>query len=166
MVKLQFHSEAGINSTARKHIGIARIINGQVLYQKTYTNSEASNYWTYIDQFGEYTIVYDAPEPPQVLPDKCVLMQNYPNPFNPITQITFTLPELVGNKFAHRARLVVYDLLGREVARLFDEICTPGVYHLSWNGHNSAGVPLASGVYFYTLEYGNFLKSRKMVLIK
>ncbi len=83
------------------------------------------------------------------------LSQNYPNPFNPNTVISF---QLAVNTFAS---LKVYDLLGREVAKLVNEKLQPGTYEVNFDGTN-----YPSGVYFYTIEAGNFKESKKMILIK
>jgi hypothetical protein len=88
------------------------------------------------------------------------LKQNFPNPFNPSTMIHFTIPK------ASSARLVVYDILGREVTTLLDQDVAPGVYKVDWNGKDHAGVQVTSGVYFYRLEAGTFSQIKKMVLVK
>jgi hypothetical protein len=84
-----------------------------------------------------------------------VLEQNYPNPFNPSTRIKYT----VG--VANDVRLVVYDLLGREVAVLVSERKAPGSYKANFDGS-----ALASGVYIYRFSAGSFVQSRKMTLVK
>ena len=84
------------------------------------------------------------------------LLQNFPNPFNPSTTISFSLPQ------ESVVRLTIIDLLGREVARLVDnEVRTPGTYNIIWNAS-----ALASGVYLYRLQSGNFVETRKLVLLK
>jgi hypothetical protein len=88
------------------------------------------------------------------IPTKFVLYQNYPNPFNPQTTIKFDVP------FAAEISLKVYDLLGREVWS-YKDFKTTGSYSVMFDGTN-----LASGVYFYRLEAGKFVESKKMVLIK
>ncbi|MBK6909424.1 MAG: VCBS repeat-containing protein [bacterium] len=90
-----------------------------------------------------------------VVPVNYELSANYPNPFNPTTQIRFGLPE------ANFVRLTVYDVTGREVARLAEADFGAG-YHVV----NFDGTTLGSGVYFYRLEAGDFIASRKMVLMK
>ena len=89
------------------------------------------------------------------LPVNHFLHQNYPNPFNPKTKIKFDLP-----KSTH-ARLIIYDILGREIATLLNEKLSAGSYEVSW----SAG-SYPSGVYFYKLETNNFVDIKKMLLIK
>ncbi len=91
------------------------------------------------------------------------LYQNYPNPFNPTTKIKFEIPSLPLMKGAGgmNVRLIIYDLLGREVATLVNEQLKPGTYEVEWNGSN-----YASGVYFYKLIAGDFTETKKMVLMK
>lgn len=88
------------------------------------------------------------------LPKVYALHQNYPNPFNPITTIKFDLPRN-GNM-----SLKVYDILGKEVYSLFENK-EAGYYTVSFNGSN-----LASGVYFYRIEAGDFVQTKRMMLIK
>jgi hypothetical protein len=94
-------------------------------------------------------------------PDDYALDQNYPNPFNPSTTIRFSLP--VDKKIS----LIVYDMLGKEVKTLLsDQGFTKGSHTAIWDATNNAGNPVASGSYVYTLKYGNFSKSQKMMLVR
>ena len=88
-------------------------------------------------------------------PDSYVLNINYPNPFNPETTISFVLPEAV------QTRLIIYNQLGREVARLVDGYLGAGYHTATWDATN-----VASGMYFYRLQAGDFVQTRKMVLLK
>ncbi len=88
------------------------------------------------------------------------LSSNYPNPFNPVTTITYRLPE------AQRVRIVVYNTLGQEVKTLLDEVKPAGVYRLQWDGRDSAGNPVSSGLYFYRMTAGNFHSVHKMLLVR
>ena len=89
------------------------------------------------------------------IPDKFALMQNYPNPFNPVTKINYSIP------VRSRVRIVIYDVLGREVETLVNSDQQAGTYEVYWNaGH--AG----SGIYFCRISADNFSKVQKMVLIK
>lgn len=87
------------------------------------------------------------------------LYQNYPNPFNPVTTIKYSIP--AGIETPYMARLRVYDIIGNEVATLVNERQSAGIYEVTFNGSN-----LASGVYFYKLQAGSFLQTRKFVLMK
>jgi predicted phage tail protein len=89
------------------------------------------------------------------LPSTFVLYQNYPNPFNPTTRISYELPE------QQHVTLIVYDLLGRQIATLVNEIQTPGVYHVQWD---AGGV--SSGMYLFRMKAGNFVATRRMLLVK
>ncbi len=105
------------------------------------------------------TIMYSQPfgirQISNQVPSAFKLTQNYPNPFNPSTKINFALPkpELV--------KIVVYDILGREVATLVNENLKPGAYLVDWNASN-----YSSGVYFYRLETDGFIETKKMILVK
>ena len=88
-------------------------------------------------------------------PQEFSLNQNYPNPFNPSTLIRYNIAE------ASEVRLAVYDILGRRVATLVNELQTPGAYTVNFNANH-----LASGTYIYRLEAGNFVSIKKMMLIK
>ncbi len=94
------------------------------------------------------------------IPESFVLGQNYPNPFNPSTKIRFSVPPLKGVR-GMTVRLVIYDLLGREIETLVNEQLQPGTYETEWNG-----TAFSSGVYFYQLTANDFKVSRKMVLSK
>jgi hypothetical protein len=96
-----------------------------------------------------------------ITPEDYVLNQNYPNPFNPETTIEFILPV---NK---RISLTVYNALGQKIKTLVDnEFLKAGRYEQVWDATNEAGNKVATGMYIYTLKYGNFAKSKKMMLVK
>ncbi|HJM70137.1 MAG TPA: T9SS type A sorting domain-containing protein, partial [Candidatus Marinimicrobia bacterium] len=91
----------------------------------------------------------------EILPLTYALHPNYPNPFNPVTNIQFTIPEQADVK------LQIYNVLGRQVDVLVNETLPIGHHKILWNPKN-----LSSGVYFYKLEAGSFMKTRKMILLK
>ena len=93
-------------------------------------------------------------------PRASYLAQNYPNPFNPSTRITFGLaaPE--------RVSLRVYDAAGRLVRVMVDGALPAGYYSESWNGLDEGGRAVASGVYFYRLDAGAFMQTKKMILLR
>lgn len=88
-------------------------------------------------------------------PNKFNLSHNYPNPFNPTTVIEYTLPEKV------KVQLVIYDVLGRRVTTLIDQVQQSGTHIKTWDASN-----FASGVYIYRIHAGDFVQSKKMLLIK
>lgn len=83
------------------------------------------------------------------------LFNNYPNPFNPLTKIKFSI------KSNRWVKISIYDVLGKQVSILVDQFKEKGEYDLVFNGSN-----LASGIYFYRIEAGDFVESKKMVLVK
>jgi hypothetical protein len=95
------------------------------------------------------------------LPGEFSLSQNYPNPFNPSTRVSYSVPVQSG------VRLVVYDILGREVVRLMDgEVKQAGTYEITWNGMNAGGLTMPSGTYFLRMEAGSFSAVKKLLLLK
>jgi hypothetical protein len=88
-------------------------------------------------------------------PGEFLLMQNYPNPFNPSTSITFNIPT------KSYVSLIVFDILGREVAMLVNEQKSAGTYTQKWNAAN-----MSSGIYFYRLQAGTFTETKKLILLK
>ncbi|MCH8941232.1 MAG: T9SS type A sorting domain-containing protein [Bacteroidetes bacterium] len=91
----------------------------------------------------------------ETIPRTFTLEQNYPNPFNPTTTISYSVPE---KSFVS---LVITDLLGRKITELVNEEKTQGSYTISFNAKG-----LSSGIYFYTLTSGNFIQTKKMLLMK
>lgn len=94
------------------------------------------------------------------VPLRYELSQNYPNPFNPSTQIQFVIPT------NQQVTLTIYDILGREVRTLVDGKMEAGRHVKRWDGDNNYGSNVASGIYFYRLEAKDYIKVRKMVLIR
>lgn len=95
-----------------------------------------------------------------LIPRSLELKANWPNPFNPSTTITFGLPR------AADVRLLVYDILGRQVMELVNKPLTAGYHSITWNGKNDKGISVASGFYIYRVLTGQKVLSRKMVLLK
>jgi len=89
------------------------------------------------------------------LPGQFSLEQNYPNPFNPSTTINFSIPA------SGLVTLKVFNVLGSEVATLVNEQKEPGSYEVSFNANN-----YSAGIYFYNIQAGNFVETRKMILLK
>ncbi len=102
------------------------------------------NYFTYIGGIGKITV-----------PNFYALGQNYPNPFNPSTKIEYAVPK------PGDVKIIVYDITGREAAVLVNEFKNPGIYIVDFDGSE-----LSSGVYFYKMQAGDFIDTKKMLLIK
>ncbi|HET6347725.1 MAG TPA: T9SS type A sorting domain-containing protein [Candidatus Krumholzibacteria bacterium] len=97
---------------------------------------------------------------PTTTPAQFALFPAFPNPFNPSTTIRYSIGR------AADVSLVVYDVAGRQVRVLVDQHRSPGTYESPWDGRDSRGNPVASGVYFYRLHAGTFTDTKKMVLLK
>jgi len=93
-------------------------------------------------------------------PARAELMQSYPNPFNPTTEITFSVAQ------GGPTSVIVYNLLGQEVATLVDEYKSPGIYTAAFDARRGGGVPVSSGVYYYRLVTGHSILTRSMMLLK
>jgi len=94
------------------------------------------------------------------IPSEFKLAQNYPNPFNPSTMISYQLP------VSSDVTLKVYDLLGREVVTLVDEFKPAGSYEVEFSSHSGEDQNLTSGIYFYSLNAGEFVETKKLMLLK
>lgn len=94
------------------------------------------------------------------IPERFSLDQNYPNPFNPVTVIRYSIPSDVRGQ-ASEVKLVVYNNLGKEILTLVNEKQNAGSYAVDFNGEGSP-----SGVYFYKLEAGEFIETKRMILLK
>ena len=120
--------------------------------------SEGNVFWT-----DSITIhVYDplGINPDNGLPAEFALLQNYPNPFNPITSFRYELPE------QSHVTIVIYDMLGREVRTLVNTTQDAGFKLVIWNATNDYGKPVSAGVYLYQINAGDFVQTKKMVLLK
>ena len=94
------------------------------------------------------------------LPGKITLYQNYPNPFNPITIIRYDLPK------AGNVQLTIYDIIGREIVKLVNKKMDAGSQSVLWDGKDSFGQDVATGVYFCQLKVDNFTGTDKLLLIR
>ena len=104
--------------------------------------------------------VTTAAEPLEELPASFRLYPNYPNPFNPETQLLFDVAS------TEHVRLIVYDLLGKQVRTLIDEPRNPGRHRAVWDGTDSAGRAVSTGAYVIRLEAGSYRDSRLVVFVK
>jgi hypothetical protein len=94
------------------------------------------------------------------VPARFSLSQNYPNPFNPMTTIEYSLPE------QSQVTLEVFNVLGQRVKTLADIVQPAGRHRIVWDGKDAQGKDVASGIYFYRLEAGEFTDSKRMVILK
>jgi hypothetical protein len=94
------------------------------------------------------------------MPETFTLHQNYPNPFNPITNLRYDLPEQA------EITLTIYDMMGREVSQLINTTQEAGFKSIQWDATDNMGKPVSAGVYLYQIKAGEFVQTRKMVLLK
>lgn len=153
-------SVTSISNLDQPNFRLTNLSSNQKYYWRvrSKTNSGLSSDYSYN---GEFSIgsATDGGEK-ILLPTQFELAQNYPNPFNPSTVISFSLTQ---NSFVS---LKVFDILGREVKTLVGKEMSAGNYSVNWEGDDAAGNLVTTGTYIYRLTAGNFLSSRKMVLVK
>jgi len=110
--------------------------------------------WMYLDYMAVPSVITSVEENIE-MPTSFLLQQNFPNPFNPITTISYSIPAL------QNVKLIVYDILGREISTLVNEEKPAGTYSVTFDANG-----LSSGVYFYRIEAGNFNQVNKMIYLK
>ena len=133
--------------------------NLRIYWRVSASNNLGTSEYSIIAQFITGTQIVSVGDPRQ-MPGQFALMQNYPNPFNPTTVISYQLPA------TSHISLKVYNLLGQEVATLFEGIRQPGSYEAAFDGSK-----LASGVYFYRMQANpkgasNFVETKKLIFLK
>jgi len=94
------------------------------------------------------------------LPNKFILHQNYPNPFNPTTSLRYDLPE------NNLVNITIYDMLGRKVKTLINQTQDAGYKSIIWNTTDDYGKPVSAGIYLYQIQAGEYISTKKMVLLK
>jgi len=121
----------------------------------------------YYGRISQTPVAVDNEQDGNGMPGKFSLSQNYPNPFNPSTKIRFTVPKVsLSGVEGSLVTLKVYDVLGNEISTLVNEAKTAGVYEVEFNSHSGEVRNLTSGIYFYKLQAGNFVETKKMILMK
>ena len=127
------------------------------LYYPPYV-SEDSIYLVGVYRNGEFlgdTVITGINDYRNIIPNEFILYQNYPNPFNPSTKISWQTP------VSGRQTLKVYDVLGNEVATLVNEFRPAGSNEVEFSRNN-----LVSGIYFYRLQAGGYVETKKMIILK
>ncbi|MBN2089704.1 family 10 glycosylhydrolase [candidate division KSB1 bacterium] len=138
-----------------------RTLNGSLSFDSFQLTHEPGAALTGAIYFDNLRLVKKEKKPSAVqiadatIPSQMILHPNFPNPFNPATKIGFELPN------SGKVQLAIFDLLGREVARIYDEVMAAGTYQVNFEATH-----LPSGTYFYRLQFGNEKLIRSMILIK
>ena len=110
-------------------------------------------------QFTETNISVDMDEPIQI-PYQIILHQNYPNPFNPRTTIDFSIPQ------TDFVTVKIYNLEGLEITTLINDKLSVGNHSIQWKATNNLGQPVSAGIYLYQIQAGEYISTKKMVLLK
>ncbi len=126
-----------------------------------YTNVAVDFFYKAVEGAGLNLLTTSVENSDPNLPQQFELSQNFPNPFNPTTTIKYSLPN------SSIVTLRVYNLLGKEVATLVDNEFKQAGNHVGvWDGRNASGNVVASGLYLLRMQAGNFVQTRKMVLVQ
>ena len=144
-----------INSnTANSQVDIEfTIVELTDMYGNPYLNYEATTGVFYITENMSNSET-------DVFPRKFQLAQNYPNPFNPITTLRYDLPE------NGLVTIIIYDMLGKQVKTLINQTQDAGSRSVFWNATNDYGKPVSAGIYLYQIQAGEYISTKKMVLLK
>lgn len=159
--KADFSDAITVSDIVNDNVEVKNLDKNSVYYWRasSKTNSGLVSSYSAPTSFSTAASV-TAVEENELLPTQFELEQNYPNPFNPTTIINYSL---VKNAFV---TLKIYDMLGREVATLVYKESAAGKFSVQWNGTDSFGYKVASGIYVYRITAGDFVSSKKMLLIK
>ena len=95
-----------------------------------------------------------------VIPSQYTLHLNYPNPFNPVTTLRYDLSE------NGHVNIIIYDMLGRKVKTLINQTQDAGYRSVIWDATNDYGKPVSAGIYLYQIQAGEYIQTKKMVLLK
>jgi len=128
---------------------LGKINGGKYLVKGT------SDYLSRLNEILQSRFGLNSDESNKIIPKEYYLHQNFPNPFNPVTVISWQSP------VSSHQTIKVYDILGKEIATLVDDFREAGVYEINFNASS-----LSSGVYIYKLQAGEFVSSKKMILLK
>ena len=112
---------------------------------------------------SQFTLIYDMQlliTPVELLPKIFALHQNYPNPFNPVTTLRYDLPENA------MINITIYDMLGKQVKTLVNQTQDAGYKSVIWDATNDYGKPVSAGIYLYQIQAGEYISTKKMVLLK
>ena len=94
------------------------------------------------------------------IPTEFALRQNYPNPFNPVTTLRYDIPE------NSHVTITIYDMLGRNIKKLINQTQDAGYKSVIWDATNDYGKPVSAGIYLYQIQAGEYISTKKMVLLK
>jgi hypothetical protein len=162
--------DGAISSWVKEEISLATYASSQIKIRfELKTDGGVRRDGWYLDDIAVfiYTIPTDVSGNDEPV-YKFGLEQNYPNPFNPSTKIKYTIPSVIASetKQSQLVTLKVYDVLGNEIATLVNEEKPAGSYEVEFESHSGSVRNLSSGIYFYKLQAGSFIETKKMLLMK
>jgi hypothetical protein len=143
------YSRVGIKATA-----------GLTYYFRVYGFSGTAGSYSIIATRSSLAVGVEKNKDVALIPQELVLEQNYPNPFNPSTTIHYDLPE------SQHVKVMIFSLLGQEIAELANAVQSPGSYRVVWNGRDHQGVEMPSGVYLIRLQAGDKQIVKKAMLVR
>jgi len=114
----------------------------------------------YFDNISFYSNSVGVDNRNETFPQGFALEQNFPNPFNPVTTFRYDLPE------NGHVNIIIYDMLGKQVKTLINQTQDAGYRSIIWNATNDYGKPVSAGIYLYHIQAGEFVQTKKMVLLK
>jgi len=135
--------------------------NTQYLWTVVATDGQAISegpIWSFVTATGPHAV--EDEKGVTILPESFELDQNYPNPFNPNTEIKFALPR------RSDVSIAIYNILGRKIKTLVNENLSAGYKSITWDGTNNQGHSVSTGIYFYRIQAGEFVDTKKMLLLK
>jgi hypothetical protein len=134
-----------------------------VCADESYIYVTNGNYGLIILEYYGPTSIGDSKVGDFVIPKTFSLSQNYPNPFNPSTTIQYDIPKVSGTI---PVKINAYDIRGRLIRKLVDQEKEPGRYQVHWDGGDEYRQQVSSGIYLYRIDAGEFVSTRKMVLVR
>ena len=140
--------------------GVLPDTDSAIYYWRARSDAHSENTPIYAFNIVRSPTDVDDPESPELLPDSCGLAQNYPNPFNPETTIGFYLPN------TSPVSITIHNVLGQLIQTLVHGSLPAGDHTVEWDATDLYDRPVASGIYFYRMEVGEFTSTRKMVLVR
>ncbi len=150
-----YNSEGNLDSLIYTHVTLAGYLADRAKFIDSYGNEIILPNYGGINCFYYSEILADLEGPKDEIEKDYHLAQNYPNPFNPTTKISFSIPK------ENVVSIKISDVLGREVSTLLNEFKKAGRHEITFNSAD-----LSSGVYFYTLSAGDFIQTKKFLLLK
>ena len=142
---------AGNGTTAQKHS--YSFVDNNISPKAIYYRLKQIDF----DGSANYSKIVEASA---AMPTTFAVSQNYPNPFNPVTTINYQVP------VKSRVTLMVFNSIGEKITTLTDEVKEPGYYTSIWNGKNEYNKSVATGIYFYRIQAGDFVSTKKMIFLK